>query len=46
MTMVLACSFCAQQTGSDGATFVVLGLLAVPFALAALALRAIRHLDG
>jgi hypothetical protein len=46
MMMVLACSFCAQQTGSDGATFIILGLLAVPFALAAVALRAIRHLDG
>jgi hypothetical protein len=44
--IALACPFCAQQVGSASATLLVLALLAVPFVLAALTLRAIRNLDG
>jgi hypothetical protein len=43
----LACPFCAEQAASASGTLWVLALLvAVPFVVAAFALRAIRNLDG
>ncbi len=42
----LACPFCAEQLASSSGTLWVLALLAVPFAVAAVVLRAIRNLDG
>lgn len=41
----LACPFCAEQAASASGTLWVLALLAVPFVVAAFALRAIRRLD-
>jgi hypothetical protein len=46
MTVVLACPFCAEQAASAPGTLWVLALLIVPFVVAALAVRAIRNLDG
>ena len=43
--ILLACPFCAEQAASASGTLWVLALLAVPFVVAAFALRAIRHLD-
>lgn len=42
----LACPFCAEQAASASGTLWVLALLAVPFAVAALVVLAIRHLDA
>ena len=44
--IALACPFCAGQPASPHATLVVLGLIAVPFLVAAVIVHAVRNLDG
>jgi hypothetical protein len=43
---MIACAFCAQQAASPSASLVVFGLVALPFAIAAVLFRAIRKLQS
>ena len=43
--IAMACPFCAGQPASH-ATLVVLGLIAVPFLVAAVIVHVVRNLDG
>lgn len=45
LSALLACPFCAEQVQSPYAPLLVLGFIAVPFAVAALVVRAIRNAD-
>lgn len=42
---LLGCPFCAEQVQSPFAPLLVVGFIAVPFAVSALVIRAIRNVD-
>ncbi len=46
MSALFACAVCAQQTTSSAVTALLFAFLAVPFAVAALVVHAIRHVDS
>jgi hypothetical protein len=45
MIALLACAVCAQQTNTPS-TLLLLAVIAAPFAIAAIVVRAIRHVDS
>jgi hypothetical protein len=43
---LVACPLCAEQTQSPATSVIVVAFIAVPFAVSALVIRAIRNVDS